>query len=144
MTALVDEFDSTLALGATGILRDFNAAGVLVAADVHVASRLTEMLAERNESVALACALVARAVRAGSVCLDLAAVRDEVGEDGNDLTWPSLTESVTAVKASPLLAAPFPLRLEDTRLYFDRSWREEEQVDPDLRRRASRPAPAIA
>ncbi|MET7280685.1 exodeoxyribonuclease V subunit alpha [Kribbella sp. NPDC005582] len=144
MTALIDEFDSTLALGATGILRDFNAAGVLVAADVHVASRLTAMLAERNESVALACALVARAVRAGSVCLDLAAVQDEVGEDGNDLTWPSVTEWVTAVKASPLLAAPFPLRLEDTRLYFDRYWREEEQVDQDLRRRASRPAPSIA
>ncbi len=37
-----------------------------------------------------------------------------------------------------------PLRLEDTRLYFDRYWREEVQVDQDLRRRAERLPPRIA
>ncbi|TDD58618.1 exodeoxyribonuclease V subunit alpha [Kribbella antibiotica] len=144
MTATVDEFDSALALAATGVLRDFNTAGVIVAADVHVASRLTTMLAESNESVALACALVARAVRAGSVCLDLTEVRDEVGDDGAELAWPALDEWLAAVTASPLLGAPHPLRLEGTRLYFDRYWREEEQVDQILRRRAGRPAPTIA
>ena len=89
MTTAVDEFDSTLALAATGLLRDFNRAGVILAADVHVASRLTTLLAESNESVALACALVARAVRAGSICLDLTEVRDEVGDDGAELAWPA-------------------------------------------------------
>jgi exodeoxyribonuclease V alpha subunit len=140
MTTTVDEFDSTLALGATGILRDFNRAGVILAADVHVASRLTTLLAEGNQSVALACALVARAVRAGSICLDLTEVRHEVGEDGAELAWPALDEWLAALTASPLLAAPHPLHLEDTRLYFDRYWREEEQVEQDLRRRAGRAA----
>ena len=88
MTTTVDEFDSALALTATGMLREFNQAGVLVAADVHVASRLTTMLGESDESVALACALVVRAVRAGSVCLDLTEVRDEVGEDGTGVARP--------------------------------------------------------
>ncbi len=37
-----DPFDVRLALGATGSLRDFNQAGVLSAADVHVAARLAE------------------------------------------------------------------------------------------------------
>ncbi|MEV8376032.1 exodeoxyribonuclease V subunit alpha [Kribbella sp. NPDC056861] len=144
MTATIDEFDSTLALGATGILRDFNQAGVILAADVHVATRLSRLLAEGNESVTLACALVARAVRAGSICLDLTEVRDEVGEDGAELPWPELHGWLAAVEASPLLADPHPLRLEDTRLYFDRYWREEAQVEQDLRLRADRKDPEIA
>jgi exodeoxyribonuclease V alpha subunit len=144
MTTTIDEFDSTLALGATGILRDFNQAGVILAADVHVATRLTKLLAEGNESVTLACALVARAVRAGSICLDLTEVRDEVGEDGAELPWPELDGWLAVVAASPLLADPHPLRLEDTRLYFDRYWREESQVEQDLRVRADRKDPEIA
>ncbi|TDD28275.1 exodeoxyribonuclease V subunit alpha [Kribbella turkmenica] len=144
MTSTIDEFDSALALGATGILRDFNQAGLLVAADVHVASRLASMLAEDDEKVALACALVVRAVRAGSVCLDLATAREEVGDDGVDLDWPDPDEWLAAVASSPLLAAPQPLRLEGSRLYFDRYWREEEQVEQDLRRRSAQAAPTIA
>ncbi|MGW1347566.1 exodeoxyribonuclease V subunit alpha [Kribbella sp. NPDC002412] len=144
MTTTVDEFDASLALTAAGRLRDFNQAGVLVAADVHVATRLTSMLGESDESVALACALVVRAVRAGSVCLDLTEVREEVGPDGADLDWPDPDEWLAAVAASPLLAAPQPLRLEGSRLYFDRYWREEEQVEQDLRRRSGQPAPVIA
>ncbi|MEV6286100.1 exodeoxyribonuclease V subunit alpha [Kribbella sp. NPDC051770] len=144
MSTAVDEFDSTLALAATGLLREFNAAGVILAADVHVALRLTAMLEETDESVALACALVARAVRAGSTCLDLALVRDEVGEEGAELEWPSLEAWQSALRASPLLGAPFPLRLDETRLYFDRYWREEEQVEQDLRRQTTRLAPVIA
>jgi hypothetical protein len=49
MTTTVDEFDSALALAATGILREFNQAGVILAADVHVASRLTTMLNETDD-----------------------------------------------------------------------------------------------
>jgi exodeoxyribonuclease V alpha subunit len=144
MTTTVDEFDSTLALGATGRLREFNQAGVILAADVHVASRLTTMLGEGDETVALACALVARAVRAGSICLDLTEVRDEVGEEGASLDWPELDAWRAALAASPLLGAPFPLRLDGTLLYFDRYWREESQVEQDLRRRTARLAPVIA
>lgn len=144
MTTTVDAVDPALALAATGTLRDFNHAGVLAAADVHVASRLTTMLGEPDQTVALACALTVRAVRAGSVCLDLADVRDEVGPDGANLTWPDPDQWLAALKASPLLAAPHPLRLEGSRLYLDRYWREEEQVAHDLLQRASRPHPVIA
>ncbi|MGC4938729.1 exodeoxyribonuclease V subunit alpha [Kribbella sp. DT2] len=143
MSTPVEEFDSSLALAAVGRLREFNQAGVILAADVHVASRLTAMLGEGDETVALACALVARAVRAGSICLDLTEVRDEVGEEGAELDWPPLDAWLAALAASPLLGAPFPLRLEGTLLYFDRYWREESQVEEDLRGRTSRLPPAI-
>ena len=92
----------------------------------------------------LAAALAVRAVRSGSVCVDLAEVRDEVGEDGAELAWPELDGWLAALAASPLLGAPHPLRLEQTRLYLDRYWREEEQVEQDLRRRAGRAAPPVA
>ena len=127
------------------MLRDFNQAGVLVAADVHVAARLTDDAGREPTSPwQLACALVVRAVRSGSVCLDLTEVRDEVGEEGAELAWPDLDDWLAALAASPLLGAPHPLRLEETRLYLDRYWREEEQVEQDLRRRAGRAAPPIA
>jgi len=110
MTATVDEFDRALALGATGRLREFNEAGVLAASDVHVAARLTDLLDETDGTVALAAALAVRAVRSGSVCVDLSEVRDEVGEDGAGLAWPDLNGWLAALAASPLLAAPHPLR----------------------------------
>jgi exodeoxyribonuclease V alpha subunit len=144
MTTTVDKFDRTLALTAAGTLRAFNDAGVLVSADVHVASRLATMLGESDESVALACALAVRAVRFGSVCLDLVDVRDEVGEDGTDLDWPDLDAWLAALVASPLLAAPHVLRLDGSRLYLDRYWREELQVEQDLRRRTGRLPPVVA
>ena len=72
--------DRRLALGATGLLRTFNEAGVLAAADVHVASRLGALLGESDEQVLLAAAVAVRAVRQGSVCVDLGAgARHHVG-----------------------------------------------------------------
>jgi len=144
MTTTVDEFDRGLALAATGLLREANLAGVLLSSDVHVALRLADLLGETDESVMLAAALAVRAVRSGSVCVDLAEVRDEVGEDGAELAWPEIDAWLTTLAASALLGPPRPLRLEQTRLYLDRYWREEEQVEQDLRRRAGRTAPPIA
>lgn len=143
MTSAGDKFHRSVALSATGTLRDFNDAGVLDASDVHVAFRMTLMLGERDESVALACALSVRAVRLGSVCLDLAAVREEVGESGADLAWPDVDGWLVAIAASPMLAAPQVLRLDGSRLYLDRYWREEQQVGRDLRRRAGWSGPAV-
>ena len=40
MTDVVERFDARLARGASGLLLEFNDAGVLAAADVHVARRL--------------------------------------------------------------------------------------------------------
>ena len=64
---LDDPHDPRLAKAADGLLRSFNEAGVLDAADVHVARRLCELSGEQGELVALAVAFVVRAVRGRSV-----------------------------------------------------------------------------
>lgn len=115
---------------ATGPLRAFSDADVLEAADVHVAQRLTALTGESDERVALAVALVVRALRGGSVCVDLRAVPAQVGEA--DLDWPGSDDWMAAVRASALLGPPPVLRLFGDLLYFDRYWLEEEQVCADL------------
>ena len=76
MTAPVtDPADWRRSVAATGLLRAFNEAGVLEASDVLVAQRLTALAEETDERVALAVAFVVRAVRGGSVCIDLAQIR---------------------------------------------------------------------
>ena len=130
---LEDPHDPRLARGAGGLLRTFNEAGVLDAADVHVAQRLCALAAEDDELVAMAAAVVVRAVRGGSVCVDLATV----AEDAPDLSSPDADAWYAALAASPLVTADPPvLRLLDhdgvRLLYLDRYWREEEQVHADL------------
>ncbi|WP_101948083.1 exodeoxyribonuclease V subunit alpha [Mycobacterium sp. 3519A] len=87
-------------------------------ADVHVAQRLTALAKEPDERVALAVAYVVRALRGGSVCVDLKS--DEMAD---------LAE---AVRVSPLLADPPILRLNGDLLYLDRYWLEEQQVCDDI------------
>jgi exodeoxyribonuclease V alpha subunit len=134
----IEAHDHRLAAGATGLLEAFNQAGVIEAADVQVAKRLGVLAAEPDETVALAVALAVRAVRGGSVCVDLATVAvDTVVEGGLELPWPEPTGWLAAVGASPLAGSPTVLRLlDDTLLYLDRYWREEEQVCADLLGRA--------
>ena len=119
-----------LAVNATGLLQTFNAAGVIESSDTHVAQRLTQLAGEDDERVALAVALVVRALRGGSVCVDLRSVEKQVG--AADLPWPEPSSWVTAVQASPLLGSPPVLRLYGDLLYLDRYWREEQQVADDL------------
>jgi exodeoxyribonuclease V alpha subunit len=125
-----------------GRLRLFNEAGVLAAADVHVALRLSALGGEPSEDVVLATALAVRAVRAGSVCLDLTRIRevtvDEESEvDLDALPWPDDSTVVEALRRSPLVtggaAGPLrPLRLVDTAegglLYLDRYFRQEATI----------------
>lgn len=123
-----------VAASATGLLRDFNQAGVLDAADVHAAQRISQLAAEPDEAVALALALTVRALRHGSVCLDLPSVADAdtdaVAAAG--LSWPEPQAWLAAVRGSRLVAEQV-LRVYDGRLlYLDRYWREEEQVCTDL------------
>ena len=130
---LEDPHDPRLAAGAEGRLRSFNEAGVLDAADVHVAQRLCTLAEEEDELVALAVAFVVRAVRGGSVCVDLATVAD----DELDADWPEPDSWLAAVRVSPLVTSTTPvLRLLEQDgprlLYLDRYWREEEQVHADL------------
>jgi exodeoxyribonuclease V alpha subunit len=123
--------DVEVVRGATGLLRALNAAGVLDLSDVHVAQRLCRLTEETDERVALAVAMAVRALRSGSVCVDLSTVAAVVGPA--DLPWPEPTAWLAALRASPLLGEPPVLRLYDDRLlYLDRYWREEQQVCDDL------------
>lgn len=140
-----------------GLLREFNEAGVLSAADVHVALRLGRLGGEQDESVLFAAALAVRAVRSGSVCLDLSRIRDigvdiegdrETILDPDALPWPDERIVIDALRASPLVcggsAGPLrPLRLvESTRagigplLYLDRYYRQEQTIRRVLTERA--------
>ena len=84
-------------------------------ADVHVAQRLSSLAEETDERVTLAVSLLVRALRGGSVCVDL----------GSD-------EWLAAVENSRLAGSPPVLRVHEGLLYFDRYWREEQQVADDL------------
>ncbi|MGH3676122.1 MAG: exodeoxyribonuclease V subunit alpha [Mycobacterium sp.] len=113
------------------LLAEFSQAEILAPSDVHVARRITDLADEPDETVGLAAALAVRALRGGSVCVDLRTVADEA--DAPDLPWPSAEEWVAAVRASSLSGEPPVLRLhDDGLLYLDRYWREEEQVARDL------------
>lgn len=117
------------AVTATGLLHAFNEAGVLDLADVHVAQRLCALGKETDDRVALAAALAVRALRGGSVCVDLSTIAGAA--DG--LPWPDPEQLLAAVRVSTLLADPPVLHLYDDRLlYLDRYWREEQQVCDDV------------
>ena len=136
--------DARLVLSAGGALREFNEAGVLAAADLHVARRLAELAGETDEAVMLAAALAVRGPRLGHVFVDLEEIRDTVTVDTDEpvdltaLPWPAAGDWLERLAASPLVALgedpgePRPLRLVGSALYLDRYWREERQVADDL------------
>ena len=152
----VDAHDPRLALRATGLLRAFNSAGVLTAGDVHVARVLGEVTGEPDESVLLAIALTCRAVRTGSVCLDLTTAAADLAPlkgdlpteaastDGEpappapaaDLPWPPIDDWLASAAGSRPVAEGV-VRLAGPRLYLDRYHEQETQVLDDLVARAS-------
>ncbi|MGY1981089.1 exodeoxyribonuclease V subunit alpha [Nocardia gipuzkoensis] len=143
----------------TGLLRIFNEAGVLSAADVHVALRLGRLGRESSEPVLFAAALAVRAVRSGSVCLELHRMREigvdadetwDAGVDPATLPWPDIPAVVAALRASPLVlggpAGPLrPLRLVESQgpgdsgplLYLDRYYRQEQTIRRVLTERSA-------
>lgn len=131
-----DAQDWRIASTATGLMAAFNEAGVLTSSDIHVATRLGALGDETDERVLLAVALTVRAVRRGSVCLDLATVRDAAP----GLDWPADWEA--AIEASPLVAAG-ALRWELGLLYLDRYHRLETQVHDDLAARLALAPPTV-
>jgi exodeoxyribonuclease V alpha subunit len=148
----LDPSDVRLARRATGPLRTFNVAGVLTAADVHVARRLGELGGEADPDVLLAVAFAVRAPRLAHVCVDLATVRHtatselEEAVDVEALPWPDVAGWLTAVAASPLVTLDGsdrrPLCLEGGRLYLDRYWRQELAIAAGLTARGG-PAPGV-
>ncbi|MBB3036457.1 exodeoxyribonuclease V subunit alpha [Hoyosella altamirensis] len=134
-------------LNAQGLLQVFNAAGVLAPADVHVAQRLQKLGGETSEIALLAAALATRAVRLGSVCVDLNRLSEVTVEseiDLDELPWPDSADVVAALKRSPLLDSHeyplHPLRLvattEGELLYLDRYYRQEQTIRRILDQRA--------
>jgi exodeoxyribonuclease V alpha subunit len=142
-------------------LRAYHEAGVLSVADVHTCVRLGRLGGETDERVLLAAALTVRALRHGSVCLELAGLAELFAEATADadleghaagaaLPWPDPDDLVGAVRASPLVTGTAagglrPLRLVDTPagelLYLDRYYRDEQSVRAVLaERESSRPA----
>lgn len=141
MPSAADAFSHRRALSAVGLLADFNRVGVVVAADVHVARRLCDLLDEPDGAVRLAVALAVRAPRLGHVHVDLATVAatataEPFGDEPVDsvdvaaLPWPG-EDWVGRVSVSRMVSDG-PLRLEGSRLYLDRYWREEVSVARDL------------
>jgi exodeoxyribonuclease V alpha subunit len=155
MTDVVaDPFEARRARSAPPLLQAFNDIGLLTAADVHVAVRLTALAGEADEAVALAAALAVRGPRLGHVYVDLATIAATVTldtEDPVDLTalpWPEPGAWLAAVGAGALVAVgedaqSRPLRLVDSALYLDRYWREERSVAADLTALAAAPPPAV-
>lgn len=153
-TRVVDPASSSVALRAPELLREFNEAGVLHAADVHVAMRLGMIGGEHDPKVLLAAALAVRAPRISHVLVDLetiaatAAVDFEEEVDLSELPWPEPEAWLAKVAASPLVgemdADPErPLRIWGSRLYLDRYWRAEAQVADDLLTMASEDASLV-
>ncbi|WP_353359431.1 exodeoxyribonuclease V subunit alpha [Mycobacterium sp.] len=115
-------------------MRTFADAGVIETADVLVAQRLTTLAADTDDRVALAVALAVRALRGGSVCVDLRSAEEQIG----------IADLAAAVQASPLLGEPPILRLNGDLLYLDRYWLEEQQVCDDvLAMMATKPTGAV-
>jgi exodeoxyribonuclease V alpha subunit len=152
----VDVHDVQRVRRASGLLRDFNDVGVLGAADVHVATRLGRLTGETDDRVLLAVALAVRALRSGSVCLDVATARETTAVEDVDpatlagLAWPPTSTWLAALEASPMVAPGVdgdpsrPVRLVEGLLYLDRYWRQEQRIATLLDEAALRPQPAVS
>jgi exodeoxyribonuclease V alpha subunit len=145
MLSDLDPFDVSLARRAGGLLRRFNEAGVLAAADVHVALRLGALVGSDDERVLLGAALAVRCPRLGHVCVDLTTIASTVSTDAEEevdltaLPWPEPEYWLEGMRRSPLVGDDLPLRLDGTRLYLDRYWSAECQVAADLLARSQQP-----
>ncbi len=143
-----DPNEARLVRRATGVLRLFNEARVLDAADVHIASRLGALGAVDDERVLLAVALAARAPRLGHVCVDLATIAETAGSDEGeavpDLPWPEPGTWLDALGTSSLVGDGRPLQLDGSLCYLDRLHAEECRVAARLLERAGSPAGPVA
>lgn len=149
-TGVVTRAGTTSVIG-SGLVADFDAAGVFGFADVQAAQQLAFLGGATDPRIPLAIALVVRAVRAGSVCIDLATVReaifesDESAVDVSALDWPDLDGWLACLRDSALVSVGSdgppgrPLRLVGTLLYLDRYWRDEQLVRADVDVRRSTP-----
>ncbi|MEZ0285632.1 MAG: AAA family ATPase, partial [Thermoleophilia bacterium] len=148
IAADADPREGRIPLAAPASLRPFVEAGILGAADVHVARALARIVDEGDDAALLGAALAVRAPRLGHVCVDLAGVResavpsDDSAPEPVDLPWPEPGAWTASLRASALAGEGGPMRLEGSLLYLDRYWGQERAVAADLLGRAN--APAVA
>ena len=147
--------EARAAVSATGLLADFNRAGALTWSDVHPAQQWGHLFGESDERVLLALALTVRALRAGSICLELDRIQ-ELGqlEDAEAIPahwWPAPDALAAALAASPAVTVgaegPLarPARLVDGALYLERHYADQEVVRRHLLARlATAPAAGAA
>lgn len=146
------EPDNRIVQRAHPALAPFNLAGALSAADIHVAQTLATLSrTEIEPTVLLAAALAVRAVRLGSVCVEVdrlsevAVDTEEFGIDLSTLPWPDPAEVVAALTKSPFVmgadSGPLrPLHLAKTPegplLYLRRYFLQEQRIRELLDERA--------
>lgn len=140
-------------------LEPFVQAGVLGAAEVHVARILGRVSGDDRTATLLGAAMATRAPRRQHVCADLGAVDllvvdrdDQRSVEVSALPWPDLDRWLQTLADSPMVAvrdpadvsAPDdaggeakPLTLAGRRLYLDRLWRDERLVARRLRELAA-------
>ena len=135
-----------------GPLEPFHTTGVLGIPDVQVATALMRIGGHSlddpdSAAVALAAALCVRALRAGSVCVDLTAdpsmwIPEDSEEPPEDLPWPEPSAWLSAARDHALVSqgddGPIdrPLRLVGNLLYLQRYWQDEQVIRTAMRERA--------
>ncbi len=137
-------------IAAEGLLSDFAHAHMIGLPDFHVARRSAALAGENRPDVLLALALCIRALREGSVCLDLSKAQhlvpmqeadDGTVEERPDLPWPDAAQWLDAVARSSAVATDpdriAPFRLVGTLLYPERYYQEERAIEAALRHRAT-------
>ena len=134
----VGPHDRRLSVETRGVLGELNAAGVLTCADLHVARTLGRVAREQDDDVVLAAALATRAVRSGSVAVDLAGVVAA----SPDPSWPDPATWLDRVRASRLTECG-ALVVDQGMVYLQRYHHQEVQVVSDLRARAELDLPAV-
>ncbi|MEZ5184931.1 MAG: exodeoxyribonuclease V subunit alpha [Candidatus Nanopelagicales bacterium] len=135
-----------------GVLTPFHAGGILNIADVQIAAALLRVGGHSLEDpdggrVGLGAALCVRALRAGSVCVDLTAdpamwvPQDEETTEPAAVHWPDPDDWLMAARQHPLVAqgpdGPLdrPLRLVGTLLYLERYWQDEQLIRTEMQQR---------
>jgi exodeoxyribonuclease V alpha subunit len=134
----VDVYDHRVADADGSLLATYNAAGVLTAGDLQIARRIATICDEPEEDVVLALALTVRAVRDGSVCLDL----DRAAEVAPGLPWPEPGAWREKVAGSCVVSQG-AVAVDEGLVYLDRYHRLELAVCADLSARERRAAPVV-
>src|SRR5580692_793563 len=112
----VDPFAAEFVLRAPELLADLTRAGELVASDVHVALTLGRIAGVSDVEVLRVTAMAVAAARQGHAFVELEAGEAERARASNELVGGTDGDGA------------HPLRLDGSRLYLDRYWREERRV----------------